>query len=62
MALSTAQKTYYGGSFIAGLVLALLFGILAANTQSNHGAYIGAAVATGIAGLVGGIIFLVNKD
>jgi hypothetical protein len=61
MALSNDERTYYGGGFIVGVVLALLFGILAANAHSNQLAYIAAAVASGIAGVVGGIIFLVNN-
>ena len=61
MTLSTAQKTYYGGGFIAGIVIAALFGFLAAESETNQAAYIGAAIVAGVAGLVCGIILLAKK-
>lgn len=61
MALSQKEKIYYGGSFFVGLGLAILFAILAGVDEPNRTAYIIAAVAAGLAGITGGIIYLVKK-
>ena len=47
------KKTYFCGSLIAGIVLAILFGILAGIDEGNRPAYIGAAVVCGVAAIVG---------
>ncbi len=52
---------YYGGSFFAGIGLAVLFGILAGVVESDRLAYVMASVACAIAGAVGGIIYLIKK-
>jgi hypothetical protein len=62
MSLSQAQKTYVGGSLIVGAVLAALFGILAGSSTSNQAAYIAAAAASGLAGIVSLIVLLVKRD
>jgi hypothetical protein len=61
MALTTAQKTYFGGSIVVGAVLAVVFSILAAQGDNNQTAYIAAAVASGIAGVVALIVMLVKR-
>lgn len=53
---------YYAWSFFVGLGLALLFGILAAVDEGNSEAYIAAAATAGLAGVVGGVIYLVKKN
>ncbi|MGH8521328.1 MAG: hypothetical protein ACREU9_07935 [Gammaproteobacteria bacterium] len=52
---------YYATSFFVGLGLAALFGILAGVDAGNRPAYIGAAITAGLAGIVGGIMYLVKK-
>jgi hypothetical protein len=61
MALTTAQKTYYGGSIAVGAILAIVFAILAAQGGNNQPAYIAAAVGSGLAGVVALIIMLVKR-
>jgi hypothetical protein len=47
-------KQYGYGSFVAGVVLAILFGVLSANSSgSNQTAYIAACVVCAVAGVVG---------
>ena len=55
----TSKQKYFLSSFFVGLVLAILFVIL--YVAFGDMAYVGAAVACGIAGIVGLIGFLVNK-
>lgn len=60
--MASIAKNYGLGQFITGVVLAILFGILAGATSGgNKPAYIGAAIVCGIAAAVGLIIFLVKK-
>lgn len=59
--MAAQGQEYLGGSFFVGLVLAILFGFLASNSEANRTAYIFAAAASGLAGLVGGIIFLARR-
>jgi len=55
-------KAQYGiGSFIAGLVLAALFGVLAANAGGQRGVYIGALGVCVVAAIAGLIIYFKNK-
>jgi hypothetical protein len=57
-----AKATYGLSSFIVGLVLAALFGILAgANAGGQRGTYIGALGLCVVAAIVGLILFLKNK-
>lgn len=60
MALSTQSKNYLTGSFVAGLVCTVLFGILAANSEGS-GKYVLAAVACGLVAVISAIILLKNK-
>lgn len=58
----TKKQKYYLSSFIVGMVLAIFFGILAGTVGgSNSVTYIGAAVASGMAGIAGLILFFVHK-
>ena len=50
------------GSFIAGLVLAGLFGILAGADAAHRGPYIGALATCAAAAIVGLIMFLTNRN
>lgn len=62
MTTITRDRTYYAWSFFIGLGLALLFGILATLDEGNRPAYIAASATSGLAGIVGGIIYLVKKN
>ena len=53
MASTPAQKQYGMYSFFAGLVLAIIFAVLAFADDSNRTAYIGAMILCIIAGLAG---------
>ncbi len=58
----TKKQKYYFSSFIAGIVLAILFGILALTASGgNSAAYTAAAATSGVAGIVGLILYFVNK-
>ncbi len=54
-------RLYYGLSFIVGMVLAILFVILTFVDKANQTGYIAAACVCALAGIVGGIIYLVKK-
>ena len=58
----TKNRKYYGWSFFVGLGLALLFGLLATLDEGNRPAYIGAAITSAVAGVVGGIMYLLKKN
>lgn len=62
MSLSTAEKGTFGGGLIVGVLLAILFGVLAGNDENNRTAYIGAAVTCGVIAVVCLIYILVKKD
>ena len=56
------RKTWGFTSFGVGLVLAVLFGILSANSSdANSGAYLAAAITCAIAGVVGLLIGIFAK-
>jgi phosphate/sulfate permease len=56
------RKTWGFSSFGVGLVLAVLFGILSANSSgANSTAYLWAAIACAVAGVVGLLIGLLSK-
>ena len=58
----TRRQKYYISSFIVGMVLAILFSILAKTVGgSSPGAYIAAAATSGLAGIVGLILFFVHR-
>ena len=59
--MNGSNRNYYGWSFIVGLGLAILFFILTFADEGNRSAYIAAAIASALAGIVGGIIYLVKK-
>jgi len=59
--MAAQGQEYFGGSFFVGVILAILFGVLAGTSEANRTAYIMAAVASGLAGVVGGIVFLARK-
>jgi hypothetical protein len=53
------RKQYGFGSFGVGVVLAILFGVLSANSSgSNSTAYLAAAIVCAVAGIAGLIIGL----
>lgn len=62
MSLTQTQKNYWTGSAVAGAVLAILFGILAATSSGgNQGAYIAACVACALVMVVSVVVLLVRK-
>jgi uncharacterized membrane protein YesL len=62
MALTQAQKTYWTGAAVIGAVLALLFGILAANASAgNQGAYIAACVVCALIAAASAVVLLTRR-
>jgi len=59
--MATQGQAYYAGSFFVGLLLAVLFAVLAGTSEANRGAYIAAAAVSGVAGIVGGIVYLARR-
>jgi len=56
-----AELKYYSLSFVAGMVLALLFIMLSQVFPANSTEFTSAAGLVAFAGLVGGIMYLVKK-
>jgi Na+/melibiose symporter-like transporter len=62
MSLSKSQSNYLTGAVVAGALLAILFGVLAANSSGgNQGAYIAACIACVVAGGVALVYLLMRR-
>ena len=62
MSLSQAQKNYWPGTAVAGAALAILFGILAANSSGgNSGAFIAAGVVCALIAVAAVAVLLLRR-
>ncbi len=62
MSFSQAQKNYWTGTAVAGAALAILFGILAANSSGgNAGAFIAACVVCALIAVAAVAVLLLRR-